>query len=319
MTTPHEKLRPATVYESLTVTTLADGQKLAVPIHRLSGAVGGPTVGLVALLHGDETLPNEIIRRALNSIDPKTLRGEIIALPASHGPALEALSRNSPLDMLDLNRSFPGNPSGWLTEQLAHALSSYLLERVDALIDFHSGGLFATVDYVYMVDEARELALSMGCEHNYLTAESHPGGLLGVACSRGIPAAILELGGGQEADEQLLTKGVRAILNALKHLDMLDGNLDVPEPQVVFTELATLRPRAGGIIHPEIGLDRLGGITQRDELLGRVVSPFTYEVLEELRCPFDRGRVVLLRPALGRINPGEFAYMLGNVDTERPV
>src|SRR2546430_2603608 len=96
-----QELQPATAYEQLSVTTLADGQPLVVPIHRLRGDADGPTLGLVALLHGDETLPNEIIRRVLKLVDPRMLRGQIIAAPASHGPALEALSRNSPLDMLE--------------------------------------------------------------------------------------------------------------------------------------------------------------------------------------------------------------------------
>lgn len=319
MTDLSQELQPATAYEQLRVTTLADGQDLVVPIHRLTGAAGGPTLGLVALLHGDETLPNEIIRRVLTLVDSRTLRGQIIAAPASHGPALEALSRNSPLDMLDLNRSFPGDRHGWVTEQLAHVLSSFLFEEIDALIDLHAGGLFATVDYVYLVEEARELALSLGWKHNYVATTPHPGGLLGVAGRSGIPAVILEVGGGPAADEPLIVRGVRSILNALKHLDMIDGEIEIPEPQIVFTELATLRPRFGGILYPELGLERLGSVVRRGELLGRVVSPLTYKVLEEMRSPFDNGNVVLLRGALGRINPGDFAYMIGNADSASAV
>jgi predicted deacylase len=315
MDTLARELRPDTVYEDVRVTTLADGHSLVVPIHRLVGERSGPRLALVALLHGDETLPNEIVRRVLTSVDRRQLRGEIVATPAAHGPALEALSRNSPLDMLDLNRSFPGDPSGWITEQLAHTLSSVLLDGADALIDLHSGGLHATVEYVYLAEEGRELALALGWKHNYIAATPHPGGLLGVARARGVPGAILEVGGGAVADGEMVDKGVRALLNALRHLDMLDGEIEVPEPQIVFTSLATIRPRAGGMLYPEVGLDRLGGDVGGGELLGRVVSPLTYEVLEELRSPFERGHLLLLRGAVGRINPGDFAYMVGDADS----
>jgi predicted deacylase len=308
--------RPATAHETVPVTTLATGQQLVVPVHRIRGASDGPRVGLVALLHGDETLPNEILRRVLMRLTPDGLRGEVVAVPVAHGVALEALTRNSPIDMLDLNRSFPGSADGWLTEQIAHALCEFLLPEIDVLIDLHSGGLLATVDYVYAATSARDVALSLGCEFTFLTPSPHPGGLLGVAASRGIPGAILELGGGYAAEAHLLEKGVRAIESALRRLRMIDGPDTIPTEQRVFSGLATIRPRAGGILHPAVTAERLGTIVERGELLGCTVSPSTYEVLEEFYCPFDIGRLLLLRPAIGRVNPGEFAYMIGDVATE---
>jgi uncharacterized protein len=316
MTQLSASFHPASVYEEVHVTTLASGQALTIPVHRIHGAASGPRVGLVALLHGDETLPNELIRRVLTRVDPDGLSGEIVALPASHGIALEALTRNSPVDMLDLNRSFPGNPDGWLSEQVAYALSEFLLPEIDVLIDLHSGGLLATVDYVYAATEAREVALALGCELTYLTPTPHPGGLLGVAASRGIPGAILELGGGYAAEGHLIDKGVNAIENVFRHLKMLEGRPKANQAQRVFTELATLRPRAGGILHPAVTVERLGSVVERDELLGTIVSPLTFDVLEEFFSPFEAGRLLLLRPALGRINPGEFAYMIGDVASE---
>jgi predicted deacylase len=307
---------PDTVYESVYVTTLADGHELRIPVHRKIGATPGPTLGIVALLHGDETLPNELVRLVLARLDAQELRGEVIALPASYPVAFGALTRNSPIDMLDLNRSFPGDPAGWLTEQVAHALAEFLLPKIDVLVDLHSGGLLATVDYVYAAHQARELAVALGREHTYLTPSPHPGGLLGVAAARGIPAAILELGGGYHAEEQLIEPGVAAIENVLRHLGMIDGPPVVAQEQIVFTELATLRPRAGGILHPGVRSERLGTVISQGELLGSVVSSSTFEVLERFYSPYEEGRLLLLRPALGRINPGDFAYMIGNVASE---
>jgi predicted deacylase len=301
------------------VTTLADGQELVLPVHRLEGGAPGPTLGLIALLHGDETLSHEIVRRVLVDVPVADLRGTIVAVPAAYGPALEALTRNSPIDMLDLNRSFPGDPDGWLTEQLAHVITEHFLPELDYLLDLHSAGIFPTVDYVYVADGERELALalSLGCEHVYVAAEPHLGGLAGFARTRGITTAMLEIGGGLVADEPLVEKGVSAVLGALRHTRMLSAEPEPPRRQVVFEEMAWLRPRAGGILYPAVGVDRLGTTVGRDELLGRVVNPLTYEVVEELRCPFHRGLLVLLRASLSRVNPGDFAYMLGNAESER--
>lgn len=313
-----EPLQPRTAVEALGVGALADGRELTVPVHRVRGEQDGAKLGLIALLHGDETFPNEVIRQVLASLDPYELRGEVVALPVSHGLALETLTRNSPIDMLDLNRSFPGDRGGWITEQIAFVISSFLLSEVDALIDLHSGGVFATVDYVYTAEHELELALALGCEQTYRAAASHPGGLIGVAARAGVPAAILELGGGHGFEESLLAKGVRAVRNAMKHLDMIDGERELAGQQRLFSTLETLRPQMGGMFYPEIRVDRLGGVVAAGELLGRVVSPVDYSTLEEFRCPFDEGRVVLLRPAIARINPGEFAYMIGDVASEEP-
>jgi predicted deacylase len=314
-----EKLRPPTAYTPITVTTLADGHELVLPIHRLEGRSEGPTLGLIALLHGDETLPHEIVRRVLVDVAADDLRGTILAVPAAHGPALESLTRNSPLDMLDLNRSFPGDSGGWLTEQLAHVVAESFLSELDFLIDLHSGGLYPTVDYVYVAEGKSELALALalGCEHVYVAEDPHPGGLVGVARARGITAAMLEIGGGLIADDALVEKGVAAVRNVLGHLGMVPSGPVSSPRQVVFDEMAWIRPHLGGMLYPGVGIERLGSTVTRDEVLGRVVNPLTYDVLEVLRSPFRLGRLVLLRASLGRVNPGDFAYMVGDVESER--
>ena len=48
-------------------------------------------------------------------------------------------------------------------------------------------------------------------------------------------------------------------------------------------------------------------------------SPYTFEVLEELRAPFARNVVVLLRQGVTPVNPGDYAYMLGDLDDARIV
>src|SRR5258708_39569273 len=99
-------------YERIPVTTLASGFELFIPLHRLEGRSPGPTLGLSALVHGDEPLTNEVVRQVLSSIDPADLRGTLLAVPVVNPLAFESLTRHTPVDMLDLNRNFPGSPAG---------------------------------------------------------------------------------------------------------------------------------------------------------------------------------------------------------------
>src|SRR5215210_6383412 len=270
-------MQPPTRYEKLAVTTLASGEELFIPLHRLEGAAPGPTLGLSAVVHGDEPLPNEVVRRVLTEIDPAQLRGTILAVPVVNALAFQNLSRHTPIDMLDLNRNFPGDPGGWLSEQIAHVLTTRFVSQLDVHVDLHSGGVFPTVDYVYVFDETRELSLAFGSDLLYQPSRPYQGTLAVPAREKGIPFFTAELGGGSLLDARYIEKGLRGVTNVLKQLDMLDGEVVRPARQTIVTEMAVIRPRQGGVLYPEVGLDQLGRVVAGGTLLGRVVSPYTFE------------------------------------------
>jgi predicted deacylase len=307
-----------TTYEQIPVTTLASGRELFIPLHRLQGRSPGPTLGLSALVHGDEPLTNEVVRRVLSSVDPAQLRGTILAVPVVNSLAFESLSRHTPIDMLDLNRNFPGSPSGWLSEQIAHVLATRFVAELDAHLDLHTGGIYPTVDYVYIFDRSRELSLAFGSTFLFEPAQPYQGTFAVPAAAKGIPFFTAELGGGSFLDAHYLEHGVRGVLNVLKQLNMIDGEVIRPPSQTIVTEMAVVRPRVGGVLYPEIGLDQLGQEVRGGTLLGRVVSPYTFETLEEIRAPFERGFMILLRGAMMRVNPGDYGYMVANAASARP-
>jgi predicted deacylase len=99
---------------------------------------------------------------------------------------------------------------------------------------------------------------------------------------------------------------------------MLPGEVERPPEQTIVTEMAVIRPRVGGMLHPEIGLDQLGKEVSGGTLLGRVVNPYTFDTLEEIRAPFERGVMILLRGGMMRVHPGDYGYMVANLATARP-
>jgi uncharacterized protein len=309
----------STRYERIPVTTLASGNEVFIPLHRLEGRTPGPTLGLSAVVHGDEPLTNEVVRRVLGSIDPAELRGTILAVPVVNSLAFESLSRHTPIDMLDLNRNFPGNPGGWLSEQIAHVLTTRFVAELDVHLDLHTGGIFPTVDYVYIFDGSRELSMAFGSNFLFEPTQPYQGTFAVPARARGIPFFTAELGGGSFLDAHYLEHGVRGVMNVLRQLGMIDGDVVRPHRQTIVSEMAVVRPRFGGMLHPEIGLDRLGTEVQGGTLLGRVISPYTFETLEEIRSPFERGVMILLRGALMRVNPGDYGYMVANAATATTV
>lgn len=300
-------------YEEIPVTTLASGYRLALPIHRVTGAAPGPTLGLIALIHGDEPLPNVILQRVLHELDPAQLKGTVLIMPVANPLAYEALTRNTPLDMTNLNRIFPGSPGGWLTEQIAHVITTEFVPQLDYLIDMHSGGTFPTVDYVYLSKLEPELSFAFGFELLY-DGPGYEGTLSSVTESQNIPTVVTEIGGGSLVDAIYLERGIRGTMNIMKHVGMLEGEPELPAQQTVVKEMAVIRPRTGGVLYPGVTLDQLGQIVPGGTILGRVVSPYTFEELEVITAPFETNFMILLRGAITRVNPGDYAYMVANAD-----
>jgi predicted deacylase len=299
--------------ERIPLTVLASGVEMALVLHELVGRRGdGPTLGLSAAIHGDEAVGVEILYHLRRRLDVEAFRGRVVMLPCANPLAYQANTRNTPLDMTNLNRVFPGDPGGWFTEQLADLITRRFLAPLDAYVDLHSGGAFPTVDYVYVFTDER-LSRSFGARFLYQPAQPLPGTAAGVVAARGKPAMVVELGGGDVDQREYVERGVTGILDVMRALDMLPGPPASPPSQVILTELATIRPRTGGLLVPEV--TDLGRELGPDTILGRVCHAQTFEELEVIRAPYRRNVSILVRKTADVVEPGCYGYMIGNLDT----
>jgi len=301
------------------ICTLASGAPLRIALHEITGSRDGPTLGVSALIHGDEITGPEIVRRLLETVDPGRLRGRVRLLPVANPLALQALTRGMPLavENSNLNRVFPGDPSLDLPARLARVLEVEFVDGLTHLVDLHAGGTFPIVDYCISLRDL-EMALAFG-QRVIRQVEGYAGTMGALAAAGGRPTLVAELGGGYILDDQYVEMGVRGVLNVMRHLGMLDGRPQLPTSQTVVREVATLRPGHGGLLYSQIGPQQINAEVPGGTVLGRVVSPFTFEPLEELRAPFARNVILLLRFGITATNPGDYAYMLGNLEGARTV
>jgi predicted deacylase len=293
----------------LPVTTLASGVELRLPLHHVIGAHPGPALGITAGIHGDEYLPMEVVRQVVTGIDPSSLHGSVLAIPVMNPLAFESQTRNTPHDMVNLNRVFPGDPNGWLTEQLASVVCGHFLPRIECLIDLHCGGAQPTVDYAYILnDEA--MSRAFGFESLYLPPHPYQGTLTEAAVPKGIRCVVVEMGGGMLANDEYIARGLQGVHNVMKHLGMIPGEPVAPARQTVVTNMHITRPHFGGLLYPALKMEDIGTVVPKGTLLGSVVSPYTFETLEEMRAPFERNLMILLRGAITKVHPGDYAYMI---------
>ncbi len=292
------------------VTTLSTGLPLRVAVHEYRGAAG-PTVGISAAIHGDELAPVEALRRLAGRLAGADLRGRVLIAPVVNPLAFQSQTRHTPQDMTNLNRVFPGNPGGWLTEQLAAAFVAEFLPGLDALLDLHAGGALPTVDYAYIENDA-DLSAAFGTQVLY-RGPGFDGTLSHEAVARGIRCVVTELGGGLLRDREYIEMMVDGLENALRHLGVLPGEASRRDDQIVIDHLDTLRPRQGGLLVPALGLEMLGQSVARGTLLGTVYNPQTFEQLEEMRAPHERNLLILARGAVTRVEAGDYGVMLAPV------
>jgi predicted deacylase len=100
----------------------------------------GPTVVLTGANHGDEYEGPLGLLHLVRDLDLDRLNGRLIVVPALNYPAFLGGTRVSPIDQINLNRTFPGKRNGTVTEMIAHYVETALLPMADYAIDFHSGG-----------------------------------------------------------------------------------------------------------------------------------------------------------------------------------
>src|SRR5262245_23246051 len=92
---------------------------VAIPIVVINGGPG-PTALLTAGTHGDEFEGQVALLKLARALQPQQMRGRLIIVPALNLPAAEVGRRLSPIDGRDMNRSYPGDSGGTVTQVLTH-------------------------------------------------------------------------------------------------------------------------------------------------------------------------------------------------------
>ena len=106
----------------------------------------GPTILFTGAHHGDEYEGQVALTNLAKSLDPARIKGRVIIMTMANYPAALAGRRVSPIDDLNMNRIFPGDPDGTVTRQIAYYIDSELIPLADFVMDLHSGG--SSLNYV---------------------------------------------------------------------------------------------------------------------------------------------------------------------------
>jgi predicted deacylase len=128
-----------------------DGIGTAIPLTIINGSKEGKVLALVAGVHGYEYPPILALYRLKKMIDPQSLSGTLILVHVANLPAFQKrIIYYNPDDWQNLNRVFPGDPQGTISQRIAHVLTEEVVKKCDYLIDLHCGdGNEALIPYCY--------------------------------------------------------------------------------------------------------------------------------------------------------------------------
>ena len=239
----------------------------------------GPTALLTGGNHGDEYEGPIALFEFARSADASQISGRLIIVPAMNYPAFRAGKRTSPIDSGNMNRVFPGSPTGTITEKIADYFSRTLLPMSDFVLDIHSGG--KTLDFVpfaaiHVLEDKEQQArceaamAAFNAPYSMMLLELDPGGMYDAMAERlGKVFVSTELGGGGSATAKSVAIAKRGLHNFLIHAGTLAGELetgpsvklDIPDEGCFVVSERT------GLVEPVVDL---GDKIQEGDLVARV-------------------------------------------------
>ncbi len=257
---------------------------LLIPITVIKNG-SGPTILLTGGVHGDEYEGPVCLAKLSRELQAEEIQGRVFMIPTLNLPASLAGQRLSPIDGKDLNRVFPGNPRGTMTDIIADYVQRNLLPLCDVVVDLHSGGYsLRFVPYIsmhYLRGQAQTqktfAALkAFDAPVGLLIQEISGEGLLDYEVVRmGKVFLCAELGGGGMLDVHALEVAEVGVRNVLKHVGVIPGEIvsrqarglpstrlmEVPDPEYYHTAMDP------GVYEPFF---ELGDFVEAGDILGQV-------------------------------------------------
>lgn len=279
----------------------------------------GPTALVTGGNHGDEYEGPIAIRHLISRISSSEVAGRIILIPSLNHPAFLAATRTSPIDGVNMNRAFPGDAAGTVTQKITAFFNDNLIPLADLVIDFHSGG--KTLDFLpmalsHILDDpdhdhrCARAARAFAAPYTARLREIDDTGMLDGAAERaGKTFVTTEIGGAGTVSPH----SAEVAISGLKRILAFHGIYDWPYAPAPSRSLDLADPDGfhfasdGGLFHPLVALgdtieqgQRIASIYDANDLATQPKALFA-----------QRAGLLAARHVPGLIKPGDCAFVIG--------
>ncbi len=301
-----------------------DGSDIRLPYMVITGEEEGPVFLIDGCIHGDEYEGPEGMAELYQKLEPKDVKGSLVMIPALNLEAFNIGNRVTFLDWTyqDMNRAFPGTPSGMLTKRLAHFYFENFIKNCDMNLSFHGGGnglyLEPVATYfdktsiagpeVAKITERMARATGVPVLWNEKDLEKIFVGSLGVECEKiGKPCCVVELGGqGIRNDhrKEMVALAEQSIRNIMIEFGMLAGTVEY-NPNAIDIRMCYVHADDGGYHRLKVkSLDFM----KEGDVCSEIYNIFG-EKVNEVKIPFDG--YICGYWVYSTIQPGNWAFLFG--------
>ena len=270
----------------------AGGPAIEFPLAVFTGSVDGPTVAVVAGMHGGEYAGMLGAGRLIQRLERLPVQGRILVVPIlSMLAAFRRSMQLSPVDEREVHYQWP-NREGSYSEHLVELLLR-TIGKVDVYMDLH-GGEFAQdltphVGVPWVGDDPlweKSLALARAFDVPFVSrrpVRDTPLALPLILLDAGVPNIWTEIGRNGLPEERTVSLQYAGVLNAIRAVGGLPGKAVVHNPRIVG-------PRSWRVVGTENGLwrpaVRPGQHVKTGQLVGEMFDVFGAR-LREFRAEGD--------------------------------
>lgn len=272
-----EEIRPGERREvNFDVANLHTSTPVNVPVIIERAKKPGPTVLFTAGIHGDEVNGVEIVRQLIAKGINKPKIGTIICIPVINVFGFINLKREFP-DGRDLNRVFPGSPTGSLAGRVAFKLVNEILPHVDIILDFHTGGSgrFNAPQLRYTKDDIELNNLAKAFAAPFVLYSKNLSKSFRTTCYKlGKPLLLFEGGKSNHIDDAVTSSGVNGSKRVLKYLGMLGVHFKSATPRkptVFIDDSKWQRAKFSGMFKASVAI---GSYVDKRDVLGNIMDPY---------------------------------------------
>lgn len=250
-------------------------------------------ISIVTGIHGDELEGQYVCFEVSKRIQehPEYLNGIVDIYPAMNPLGIDSITRGIPAFDLDMNRVFPGNEEGSMTEYVAAKIIDDLLGS-DLCIDIHASNIFLTEIPQVRINElhteslvpiAKKLNIDLIWIHGSSTVLEST--LAYSLNSRNTPTLVVEMGVGMRITKSYCEQLVQGIFSVMKEMGMWSGPAEEPRMPMVASEedaVCFLNAPVSGIF---ISKANHGDILKQGDTIGVIVDPLQGTILERMKAP----------------------------------
>jgi predicted deacylase len=260
---------------NLDVAKLHTATPILVPVIVERAKIDGPTVLLMAGMHGDEINGIEIIRKIIRKKLNVPTAGTVICLPVFNIFGFLNVKRELP-DGRDLNRSFPGSSNGSLAAQFAFHFMKEIAPNVDYVIDFHTGAALRN-NYPQIrcvLSDTKSFELAKIFNPPFILHSNHIAKTIRESLAkRGVNMLLFEGGKTNNIEELVVEEGINGVKRILSHLGIRTFKIDISKDRlpIILSGSKWMRAPISGMFQTTV---KNGEKVKKGEVIGLVMDPY---------------------------------------------